>query len=239
MTEHPGPFRPQFYLTAEKPCPYLPDRMERKLFTGLSGPDPVGLNDMLSLNGFRRSQGIAYRPACTGCAECVSVRVPVAEFRPNRTQRRVLRQNAGLLRRVCPPVAQDEHFALFSRYVATRHADGGMAQMTADDFAGMIEDTPINTRLLEYRKADGRLLGCALTDVLRDGLSMVYSFFDPDLPQQSLGVWMILDHIAIAKAAGYPHVYLGYWIAGCRAMRYKTNYAPLEMLSQGEWRRMG
>lgn len=242
MTRHDLTLKPQFYLTAPQPCPYLDGRLERKLFTALRGASAATINDDLTLYGFRRSQAVAYRPSCAGCSACVSVRIPVDEFSLTHSQRRIRRRNADLARRQADPWATEEQFAMFRAYLSDRHSDGGMADMDVFDFAAMIEETPVRTRVVEYRdpQADGPdpLVGAALTDILADGLSMVYSFFDPAYSRRSLGAFMILDHIAMAQAMGLPYVYLGYWVEGSRKMAYKARFQPLEGLIEGEWRRI-
>lgn len=243
---HTLPFAPQFYVTAPQPCPYLDGRMERKLFTALQGEGAERLNDSLSKQGFRRSQNVLYRPSCTDCAACLSARVRVADFAPTRSQKRVIRRNANLARRATSPWASEAQFALFRDYLDSRHAAGGMADMDLFEFAAMVEETPVRSRLIEYRDADRHddgptdgLRAVCLTDILDDGLSMVYSFFDAALERQSLGTYVILDHIAIARELGLPFVYLGYWVPGSRKMGYKANFAGLEIYQGGIWSTLG
>jgi arginine-tRNA-protein transferase len=242
---HTLPIAPQFYVTAPQPCPYLDGRMERKLFTALQGDQAERLNDALSKQGFRRSQNVLYRPSCAECSACLSARIRVADFNPSRTQRRTLRRNDALRRNATSPWATEEQFALFRRYLDSRHADGGMADMDVFEFSAMIEETPIRSRVVEYtRPAEagerGRpLIAVCLTDVLDDGLSMVYSFYDPDRAGQSLGTWIILDHVAIAREAGLPYVYLGYWVPGSRKMGYKAQFDALEIYKGGRWQPIG
>lgn len=231
---------PQFFLTPGGPCPYLPGRVERKVFARLSGPLAKPLNEALTQSGFRRSQMIAYRPACEGCNACVSVRIVVDEFRPSRSHRRILKRNDDLLRREAPAEATREQFALLRTYLDSRHAGGGMSDMGLFDYVAMVEETPVETHVVEYRKsgaddAPGPLLACALSDVLRDGMSMVYSFYHPGEDARSLGTQMILDHIAAARARGLPYVYLGYWIRGSEKMDYKSRFQPLEVLGPDGW----
>ncbi len=213
--------------------------MERKLFTALQGEQAQLLNDSLSKQGFRRSQNVLYRPACADCAACLSSRIDVAAFRPSKTQKRTLKRNAHLERRATSAWATEEQYDLFHRYLAARHATGGMADMDAFEFAAMIEETPIRTRVVEYTDRDsGELMAVCLTDVLDDGVSMVYSFYEPDLARLSLGTYVILDHIEIAREAGLPYVYLGYWVPGSDKMGYKAAFSGLEVYVGGEWRRM-
>ena len=242
---HTLPIAPQFYVTAPQPCPYLDGRMERKLFTALQGDHAQRLNDTLSKQGFRRSQNVLYRPSCAECSACLSARIRVADFEPNRTQRRLMKRNAGLRRNATSPWATEDQFALFRRYLDHRHADGGMADMDIFEFAAMIEETPIRSRVIEYtRPAEagekGRpLAAVCLTDVFDDGLSMVYSFYDPALTQMSLGTYLILDHVEIAREAKLPYVYLGYWVPGSRKMGYKAGFSALEIYKGGHWQEIG
>ena len=240
---HSLPLAPQFYVTAPQPCPYLDGRSERKLFTALQGENAEKLNNALSRQGFRRSQNVLYRPSCADCSACLSARIRVADFAPSRTQRRVLRRNTDLARVATSPWATEEQFEVFRRYLDQRHADGGMADMDIFEFAAMIEETPVKSRVIEYRSSqaeEGRALtAVCLTDVLDDGLSMVYSFYDPDRIDSSLGTYLILDHVEIARSAGLPYVYLGYWVPGSRKMGYKANFAALEIFKGGEWQPIG
>jgi arginine-tRNA-protein transferase len=242
MSHHEKKITAQFFLTATQPCPYLPDREERKVFTTLRGPEAGAMNDELSLRGFRRSQSVAYRPSCPNCASCLSTRVPVEDFQPTDSQKRVLRRNADLSRRACAAWATGEQYALFRRYLDARHGDGGMAEMDVGEFTAMIEETPVRSRIVEYHDPAaprGRsLMAACLTDVTGDGLSMVYSFFDPGHSRRSLGAYMILDHIRIAREAGLPYVYLGYWVPGSPKMQYKAAFRPFEIYLRGRWRRM-
>ncbi|MEH7826528.1 arginyltransferase [Gemmobacter denitrificans] len=238
---HTLPIAPQFYVTAPQACPYLDGRMERKLFTALQGEHAQKLNDTLSKQGFRRSQNVLYRPSCAECSACLSARIRVADFTPSRTQRRVLRRNAHLRRNATSPWATEDQYALFRRYLDHRHADGGMADMDIFEFAAMIEETPIRSRVIEYTRPAGPgergrpLSAVCLTDVFDDGLSMVYSFYDPDLIGNSLGTFLILDHVEIAREAGLPYVYLGYWVPGSRKMGYKSGFTALEIYKGGQW----
>lgn len=213
--------------------------MERKLFTALQGDSAQRLNDGLSKQGFRRSQNVLYRPSCAECAACLSARINVAAFAPSKSQRRVLRRNARLERRASSPWATEDQYALFRRYLESRHATGGMADMDAFEFAAMVEETPIRTRVVEYVDAcSGDLVAVCLTDVLDDGVSMVYSFFEPDLTRDSLGIYIILDHIQIAQESDLPYVYLGYWVPGSPKMGYKSGFSGLEVYIGGMWERM-
>lgn len=231
----------RFYLTAASPCPYLPGRSERKVFTALDGYEASALHDALTDYGFRRSQNIAYRPACEGCASCVPARVPVERFEFTRRWRKSLARNADLSRALRPAEATEEQFWLLRRYLQARHAGGGMAGMTMRDYASMVEETAVRTHIVEYRYPSkgplrGDLAAAALVDVLGDGLSLVYSFFDPDAPKRGLGAYTILDHIQQARAAGFAYLYLGYWIPGSDKMAYKAEFKPQELLLGGKWR---
>ena len=234
---------PRFFVTTPSPCPYLPGRTERKVFTELAGPHAGELNDALGRIGFRRSQSVAYRPSCINCQACVSVRVVAGEFKPNATQRKLIRRHGDLIVTACKPWTTEEQFELLRRYLAARHPGGGMAEMDELDFADMVEQTPVNTYVVEYREpgADGRpgkLVGACLTDHQADGLSMVYSFFDPDSETRpGLGTYIIIDHLLRAADAGLPHVYLGYWVEGSARMQYKVRFQPIERLGPGGWQR--
>jgi arginine-tRNA-protein transferase len=247
VTEHPRD-TPQFYLTAPSPCPYLPGREERKVFTHLVGERAPQLNDVLTHGGFRRSQSIAYRPACEHCRACVSVRIVAAEFKETRSFRRLRQANEDIIGDMRAAVPTAEQYSLFRAYLDSRHSDGGMADMTVLDYSMMVEDSHVRTRIVEYRRrgpdtaihgrGQGPLYAVALTDVLSDGLSMVYSFYEPDEPQRSLGTYMILDHVAKARQMGLPYVYLGYWVDGSPKMDYKRRFLPQERLAPQGWERV-
>ena len=254
---HTLPLAPQFYVTAPQPCPYLAGRMERKLFTALQGEHAEALNDTLSKQGFRRSQNVLYRPSCADCAACLSARIRVADFEPSKSQRRTLKRNADIVRQATSPWATEEQYALFRRYLDSRHADGGMADMDIFEFAAMIEETPVRSRVVEYKQPglttllaeeteakggpsiESDLAAVCLTDVLDDGLSMVYSFYEPALQKNSLGTYIILDHVEIARAARLPYVYLGYWVPGSPKMGYKASFGALEIYKGGQWQDIG
>ena len=241
MTQHSRD-TPQFYLTAPSPCPYLAGKEERKVFTHLVGERAGELNNILTQGGFRRSQSIAYRPACEGCRSCVSVRVVAKEFQPTRSMRRIASRNADITGEMKIAVPTSEQYSIFRAYLDSRHRDGGMADMTVLDYAMMVEDSHIETRIIEYRRREprgaGDLIAVALTDVLADGLSMVYSFFEPDEASRSLGTFMVLDHIARAQSMGLAYVYLGYWVRGSRKMDYKGRFLPQERLTPDGWARV-
>jgi arginine-tRNA-protein transferase len=239
---------PQFYLTAPSVCPYLAGKEERKVFTHLVGERARELNDLLTHGGFRRSQSIAYRPACEACRACVSVRVAVEDFRPTRSMRRVLDRNSDMIGEMRAAMPTSEQYSVFRAYLDSRHHDGGMADMTVLDYAMMVEDSHVETKLVEYRlqgpdsritgRGTGPLLGVALTDVLSDGLSMVYSFYEPEYRSRSLGTHMILDHIERARRMGLPYAYLGYWVRDSRKMDYKGRFLPQERLLADGWTRV-
>ena len=246
MTQHSRD-TPQFYLTAPSPCPYLAGQEERKVFTHLVGERAGELNVILTHGGFRRSQSIAYRPACEHCRSCVSVRVIAEEFRPSRSLKRVSERNADVVSEMRLAIPTSEQYSVFRAYLDSRHRDGGMADMTVLDYAMMVEDSHVQTKVVEYRgkgpdsrlngRGAGPLLAMALTDVLSDGLSMVYSFYDPDYADRSLGTLMVLDHIARARQMGLAYVYLGYWVEGSQKMDYKRRFLPQERLMPDKWTR--
>ncbi|MEM7703546.1 MAG: arginyltransferase [Pseudomonadota bacterium] len=235
---------PRFFVTSPAPCPYLPGRQERKVFTELKGNHADQLNEALGRIGFRRSQTVAYRPSCLDCQACVSVRVVASEFKPSSTQKRDIKRNSDLVVTECRPWATDEQFDLLTTYLGARHPDGGMSAMDELDYADMVEHTPVTSNLVEYREptadgSPGRLVGACLTDRQGDGLSMIYSFYDPEhTDRQGLGNYIILDHIQRAAADGLPFVYLGYWVDGSPRMAYKVRYRPLEKLTRDGWQRM-
>ncbi|WP_157014632.1 arginyltransferase [Mesorhizobium xinjiangense] len=246
MTQHQVQ-SPQFFLTAPSPCPYLEGQFERKVFTHLVGDKAPELNDLLTQGGFRRSQNIAYRPACETCRACVSVRILAGEFRPSKNMKRVKKINSDLIGVMHDAEPSTEQYSLFRAYLDSRHRRGGMSDMTVLDYAMMVEDTHVDTKVIEYRRrgpdsfvtgrGEGELLAVALTDRMADGLSMVYSYFSPEMEERSLGTYMILDHIERARAAGLPHVYLGYWVKGSPKMAYKMRFRPQEHLGAKGWER--
>ncbi len=247
MTSHPRD-APQFYLTAPSPCPYLARREERKVFTHIVGRRARDINEILTQGGFRRSQTIAYRPACENCRACISVRVIADAFVPSGNMRRVLKTNRDIVGTAVPNQPTSEQYGLFRRYLQARHGAGGMVDMSVLDYAMMVEDSHVETRIVEYRRRgpdtaiDGRgqgpLVALSLTDELADGLSMVYSFFDPALAERSLGTYLILDHIARVRARALPYLYLGYWVQGSPKMAYKARFRPQERLLSTGWARV-
>ncbi len=231
---------PRFFVTAPAPCPYIPGRTERKVFAELKGGDAGEMNEALGRIGFRRSQNVVYRPSCDFCQACVSVRVVAPRFIASATQKKLLKRHADLDVSACEPWSTEEQWDLLRRYLALRHPVGGMAAMDGHDYADMVEQSPVDTVVVEYREpsSDGRpgkLIGCCLTDKQSDGLSMIYSFYDPEHARKGLGSFIILDHISKSARAGLPYVYLGYWIDGCDRMTYKRQYQPVEALQGGIW----
>ena len=215
------------------------------MFTELRGEHAGELNDALGRIGFRRSQSVAYRPSCNNCTACVSVRVVAAEFRPNATQRKLIRRHSDLEVSACRTWATDEQYQLLRRYLGARHPGGGMSAMDEGDYADMVEHSPVESFVVEYREPSphpggrGRLVGACLTDQQADGLSMIYSFFAADDEgRPGLGNYIIMDHILRARSVGLGYVYLGYWVKGSQRMAYKTRYRPIEMLGPRGWRRM-
>ena len=254
---------PEFYLTRPQPCPYLPNRDERKLFTHLGHDGAFADFDHLHHEGFRRSQTIAYRPQCEGCTACKSVRIRVDEFKRSKSQKRVWNLNKNIIAERTDALSTPEQYALFKAYVETRHGDGGMADMSLFDYQAMIEDTLVDSFLRDYRlpknpsplsslqsdesysfslsaetykrNAPSDLIAVALCDQLSDGLSLVYSFFEPTLQSRSLGTYIILETIDYAHSLGVPYVYLGYWVKGSPKMDYKVKFLPQDHLIDGEW----
>jgi leucyl-tRNA---protein transferase len=243
VTQHFPTRQLRFFLTAPSPCPYLPEREERKVFAHLPLLDGASVNDALTQGGFRRSQNIAYRPACERCSACVSARIPAEGYVFSRSERRALARNDALKRHVVEAEATVEQFDLLRRYLLARHPGGGMAEMTWPDYVAMVEDTAVRTHIVEYRTASrdagpGDLVACVLVDKLGDGLSLVYSFYDPAETRRSLGSFVILDHILRAQGIALPFVYLGYWVEGSHKMDYKARFRPLELLRPQGWMRL-
>ncbi|MCP5365115.1 MAG: arginyltransferase [Hyphomicrobiales bacterium] len=235
MKHHAMPYAHYFFATAPLPCPYLPNRTERRLVTELAGRHADALHDMLSQSGFRRSHCLAYVPVCRDCAACVAVRIRALEFTPTRGQRRTWSRNDDLIVLVTQAIASEEHYSVFRAYQVHRHSGGEMARMTFYDYQTLVEDTPVDTSILEVRTTSGQLLGACLVDNMRDGLSAVYSFFDPKEVKRSLGTYMILMLIERAKSLRLPYVYLGFWIADCQKMSYKSQFKPMEIFSPEGW----
>lgn len=227
-----------FFATSTLPCPYVDGQRERKLVVELFGRGAAEFYNGLSRAGFRRSHSLAYRPACAGCARCVPVRIPVADFAESRSLRRIRNANRDLAASTGPARADHDQFRLFQRYQRSRHAESDMAAMTYGDYRAMIEDTPLATALVRLRDVDGALYGACLTDLLDDGVSAVYSFYDPAEGKRGLGTMLILSLVDEARRRRLPYVYLGYWIAESPKMAYKARFRPLEALHGNGWRRI-
>lgn len=228
----------QFYRSSPAPCPYLPGRIERKLFARLGGAESAGVNATLSQAGFRRSHDIIYKPACPGCAACVAVRVPVARFAPSGSLQKIMRRGSFLTATLTLPQPDREQYGLFLAYEKSRHADSDMARMSFDDYRAMVTEGQADTLTLTLGVPQGRLAGIMLADRLPDGWSAVYSFYDPapEAARLSLGTLLILRLIEEARRAALPYVYLGYWVRNSRKMDYKSRFRPLEMLGPTGWR---
>lgn len=224
-----------FFRSGPTPCPYLPGRIERKLFTRLADRDLTKLSDQLCGSGFRRSHDIVYRPVCPGCTACVPVRIPVRDFAWSRSMRRIVTRNADLELSETKAIATAEQFALFTRYQTSRHSDSDMSRMSGNDYAAMIEEGSATARLFNLRDGDGALIGAILADRLEGGFSAVYSFFAPGHDRRSLGTFLILNLVRLAVEEDRRHVYLGYWIAGSPKMDYKMRFQPLERLTSSGW----
>lgn len=236
----------QFYMTQPAPCPYLPDREERKLFTTLDIENPISTFNMLAQNGFRRSHNIVYRPACQNCRLCLPSRIVLDDFDFKKRWRRIRNKNSDLVRSAHKPFFSRSQYELLSRYTSVRHREGGMDDMSAEDYAFMIESSPVQSLNFEYRFAapeaedtqdyrSGELAATMLVDAMRDGLSLIYSFFDPQLANRSLGTFMILDLISYSKELDLSYLYLGFWVPGSPKMHYKQDFTPLEVLLDGAW----
>ena len=235
MNQLTGHRLPSFFITDPMPCPYIGGQMERKLFTHMAGDNANDINNNLTHAGFRRSQTIAYRPACDTCNACRSVRVDVAGFKPSRNMKRIMSANKDLTSAPLPPQTNREQYELLRRYLDARHRDGGMSDMSSFDYMAMVEETAVQTEICEYRDTQGALVACLLRDRMQDGISLVYSFFDPEKTTRSLGTFIILDQIRQAEEEKLPHIYLGYLIENCAKMSYKKRFAPLQILGPEGW----
>lgn len=226
------------YISPEHLCHYLPERQARTVFVDPALPMDQPLYTLLATHGFRRSGPHVYRPHCGDCQACVPLRVAVQTFEPDRTQKRVLRRDLDVRCSVRPAEFDAEHFALYGRYLAARHAEGGMDGSSEADYRQFLLSPWGKTLLLELRH-EGRLIGVAVTDELQDGFSAVYTFYDPGLGQRSLGTYAILMQIEEARRRGLAWLYLGYWIAGSRKMSYKDRFRPFETLGTDGWQSAG
>ncbi|MEQ8443504.1 MAG: arginyltransferase [Alphaproteobacteria bacterium] len=224
-----------FHRSGPMSCPYLEDRTEQQLFMELSGPGAQETFEHLSKFGFRRSHHIVYRPTCRGCTQCVPVRVRIADFEPKRRFRKIINRNSDLTCKDVGQVATREQYDLFAKYLRCRHADGDMAGMTIRDYSNLVVASPVDTALLEWRDQSGRLVAVCITDRTRDGLSAVYSFFDPDQPRRSLGTNIVLSLIELARSQGRPYVYLGFWVPQSPKMAYKADFTPIECFTPAGW----
>jgi len=225
-----------FFSTAPLPCPYLPNRTERRVVTELLGRDADALHNSLSAAGFRRSHNIAYAPACPECQACRAVRILVDDFKLSRSQSRILKRNEDLLEKRVAIKATPEQYDLFVVYQESRHSGGDMAKMDFRDYQALVEDTPLQTNLVEFRLADQSLVAVCLLDQVENGLSAVYSFYQSSMGRRSLGTYMILWLVEQARILGLRHVYLGFWITDCAKMSYKENFQPLEIWTVDGWK---
>ncbi len=231
LTSRPTPF----FVTTPLPCPYLPGETERRMVAELIGRESAALHDTLSRVGFRRSHGLIYAPICQDCSACKAVRSVVDEFQATASQKRVMRTNRDIEVKMMAARATTDQFQLFSSYQDVRHTGGDMATMDYYDYQALIEETPVDSMVVEFRGPDGALVGTCLVDQMHDGLSAVYSFFDPGQPRRGLGTFMILWLIERAHAMDLPYVYLGYWIEGSSKMSYKKRFNPLEYYTADGW----
>ncbi|MDP3540353.1 MAG: arginyltransferase [Azonexus sp.] len=227
----------QFYATSPYPCSYLPERQARSQVATPAHLIGSEIYSSLVRAGFRRSGIFTYRPHCDDCRACTPVRLPVEELQPNRSQRRAGKKHAHLLERELPLTFDDTHYALYNRYQQARHPGGGMDEDSHDQYAQFLLQSRVDTRLIEFSE-DGIVRMVSLIDVLDDGLSSVYTFYDPDIRSASFGAYNILWQAQQCRAIGLPYLYLGYWIAESRKMAYKKYFQPIEGLIDGQWQRL-
>ena len=233
-TRDQGKFSLRFYATAPRPCSYLEDRTAVSVFADPEADLSQSIYNQLALFGFRRSGKDLYVPSCPGCSQCIPVRVYAQKFKPGRSQKRIRKRNADLQWTVLPADFSEEHFELYSRYLASRHTGGGMENPTPEDYMHFLTSDWSDTAFIECR-LHGKLAGVAVTDFLDDGLSAVYTFFDPDLEKRSPGMLSILQQLEFAREWGLMWLYLGYWISACNKMSYKDRFNPLQVFYEGHW----
>ncbi|PHS68516.1 MAG: arginyltransferase [Methylophaga sp.] len=224
----------QFYQDSIHPCSYIDGHQARNIY-----PDPHQLMTNLLYShliqqGFRRSSDLAYRPYCPTCQACIPVRINIKNFQPNRSQRRCLSNNKEISLSLHANEFNDQHFQLYGRYLANRHIGGGMDDPTKQSYINFLTSSWSETQLIEFKYHD-KLVAVAVTDFIADGLSAFYTFFDPDLPKQSLGTFAILQQIELAKKHGFSQLYLGYWIKNCQKMQYKQNFSGVEAYVNQHW----
>lgn len=227
----------QFYATSSYPCSYLPDREARSQVATPAHLIDTRLYSQLIRVGFRRSGAFTYRPWCDACRACIPVRLPVERLAPSRSQRRALKKHGHLEARELPLIQRDAHYALYSRYQTRRHPGGGMDEDSSDQYAQFLLESQVDTRLIEFSEA-GQLRMVSILDVLDDGISSVYTFFDPDIPGAAFGTYNILWQARLCQQLGLPYLYLGYWIKASRKMAYKANFRPLQGYIDGVWREL-